>query len=153
MNNVLFGNDSFGYYETVAGGTGAGDGFNGADAVHQHMTNTRATDPEILEHRYPVLLNRYEIRKKSGGAGKWKGGDGIIREMKFTEPVSLSVLTQHRKIEPYGLSGGKNGKCGLQKVTRKNSSTKNLSWRDGADLEAGDTFILETPGGGGYGEK
>ncbi|MDZ7718266.1 MAG: hydantoinase B/oxoprolinase family protein [Balneolaceae bacterium] len=103
MNNVLFGNDSFGYYETVAGGTGAGNGFHGADAVHQHMTNTRATDPEILEHRYPVILNRYQIRKKSGGNGKWKGGNGIIREMKFTEPVTLSVLTQHRTVPPYGL--------------------------------------------------
>lgn len=151
MNNVLFGNDSFGYYETVAGGTGAGDGFNGSDAVHQHMTNTRATDPEILEHRYPVILNRYEIRKNSGGLGKWKGGDGIIREMKFTEPVSLSVLTQHRKIEPYGLNGGKNGNCGLQKVIRKDGLIEQLLWRDGADLEAGDAFVLETPGGGGFG--
>ncbi|NBB76733.1 MAG: hypothetical protein GVY02_05080 [Bacteroidetes bacterium] len=152
MNNVLFGNESFGYYETVAGGTGAGNGFHGADAVHQHMTNTRATDPEILEHRYPVLLKRYEIRNESGGAGKWNGGNGIIREMKFTEPVSLSVLTQHRKIEPYGLNGGKNGTCGLQKVIRKYSSMKKLSWRDGADLKSGDTFILETPGGGGFGK-
>ncbi len=152
MNNVLFGNDSFGYYETVAGGTGAGDGFHGADAVHQHMTNTRATDPEILEHRYPVILNRYEIRKDSGGDGKWKGGNGIIREMKFTEPVSLSVLTQHRTVPPYGLKNGKNAKVGKQKVLRNDGSNQQLSWRDGADLESGDTFILETPGGGGFGE-
>lgn len=155
MNNVLFGNKSFGYYETVAGGTGAGDGFHGADAVHQHMTNTRATDPEILEHRYPVILNRYEIREGSGGAGagQWNGGDGIIREMTFTEPVSLSVLTQHRTVPPYGLKSGKNGKTGKQKVLRKNGSIKKLSWRDGADLEAGDTFILKTPGGGGFGKS
>lgn len=153
MNNVLFGNDNFGYYETVAGGTGAGDGFHGADAVHQHMTNTRATDPEILEHRYPVILNRYKIRKESGGSGKWNGGDGIIREMTFTEPVSLSVLTQHRKIHPYGLNGGNNGKTGKQEVTRKDGSEQKLSWRDGADLKSGDTFILKTPGGGGFGES
>ncbi len=153
MNNVLFGNDTFGYYETVAGGTGAGDGFHGADAVHQHMTNTRATDPEILEHRYPVLLNRYEIRKESGGSGKWNGGDGIIREMTFTEPVSLSVLTQHRTVPPYGLNGGKNGQCGKQKVIRKDGSTQKLSWWDGTDLKAGDRFILKTPGGGGFGEN
>lgn len=153
MNNLLFGNDTFGYYETVAGGTGAGDGFDGADAVHQHMTNTRATDPEILEHRYPVILKRYEIRRESGGAGTWKGGDGIIREMIFTEPVSLSVLTQHRNIPPYGLKGGKSGKCGKQKVIRKNGSEEKLSWRDGADLNSGDSFILKTPGGGGFGKN
>lgn len=152
MNNVLFGNDSFGYYETVAGGTGAGDGFHGADAVHQHMTNTRATDPEILEHRYPVILNRYEIRKCSGGHGKWKGGNGIIREMTFTEPVRLSVLSQHRNVAPYGLKGGKNGKPGKQSVT-ENHTGRELSWRDGTDLNSGDTFTLETPGGGGYGSE
>jgi 5-oxoprolinase (ATP-hydrolysing) len=152
MNNVLFGNDSFGYYETVAGGTGAGNGFNGADAVHQHMTNTRATDPEILEHRYPVLLNRYKIRKGSGGAGQWKGGDGIIREMKFTEAVTLSVLTQHRTVAPYGLKSGKKGKKGSQIVNQKDGSKKELSWRDGAALIAGDSFVLKTPGGGGYGK-
>lgn len=151
MNNVLFGNDSFGYYETVAGGTGAGDGFHGADAVHQHMTNTRATDPEILEHRYPVILNRYEIRKESGGSGKWKGGNGIIREMEFTRPVSLSVLSQHRNVAPYGLNGGESGNPGKQSIIQ-NQSRRELSWRDGADLNPGDIFILETPGGGGCGE-
>lgn len=152
MNNVLFGNEHFGYYETVAGGTGAGDGFHGVDAVHQHMTNTRATDPEILEHRYPVILNRYEIRKNSGGAGQWNGGDGIIRELTFTEPVSLSVLTQHRMIPPYGMNGGREGKVGQQRMIRKDGSERKLSWWDGADLEPGDMFILETPGGGGSGK-
>jgi 5-oxoprolinase (ATP-hydrolysing) len=151
MNNVLFGNDNFGYYETVGGGTGAGNGFDGADAVHQHMTNTRATDPEILEHRYPVILKKYQICEGSGGAGKWKGGNGIIREMQFTQPVSLSVLSQHRKVAPYGLKGGESGKPGKQLLIQ-NQTQRELSWRDGADLNSGDIFILETPGGGGFGK-
>ena len=152
MNNVLFGNDSFGYYETVGGGTGAGDGFHGADAVHQHMTNTRATDPEVLEHRYPVRLDRYEIRKDSGGGGRHRGGEGICREMTFLEPVSLSVLSQHREVIPYGLNGGKDGKAGQQWIERKDGTIDKLSWRDGAELEKGDRFIMHTPGGGGFGE-
>lgn len=151
MNNVLFGNEKYGYYETVGGGTGAGNGFGGADAVHQHMTNTRATDPEILEYRYPLILNRYEIRKNSGGRGKWNGGNGITRQITFREPVHLSVLSQHRNVAPYGLNGGKNGKRGKQSVI-KNNENVDLAWRDGMDISPGDSFILETPGGGGYGE-
>ncbi len=149
MNNVLFGNESFGYYETVGGGSGAGKGFDGTDAVHHHMTNTRATDPEILEHRYPVRINRYAVRKNSGGTGKWKGGDGIIREMTFLEPVELTVLTQHRNVEPYGLNGGGAGKPGRQYIIKKNDEKKILDWRDSAKIEKGDRFVLETPGGGG----
>ena len=152
MNNVLFGNEHFGYYETVAGGTGAGNGFNGAHAVHQHMTNTRAADPEILEHRYPVRLDRYEIRKNSGGKGKWTGGDGMIRELTFKEVVTLSVLTQHRIVEPYGLKGGNPGKTGQQWIERINGKSEMLNWRDGAELNPGDKFILHTPGGGGFGK-
>ncbi|NBC25434.1 MAG: 5-oxoprolinase [Bacteroidetes bacterium] len=153
MNNVLFGNDHFGYYETVGGGTGAGDGFHGADAVHQHMTNTRATDPEVLEHRYPVRLDRYAIRIKSGGNGKWQGGNGTVRELTFLEPVSLSVLTQHRENQPFGLNGGEPAKPGLQWIERAGGSRQELNWRDGADLEIGDRFILQTPGGGGFGKN
>ncbi|MEX0945353.1 MAG: hydantoinase B/oxoprolinase family protein [Balneolaceae bacterium] len=152
MNNVLFGNKRFGYYETIAGGTGAGLGFNGADAVHQHMTNTLAADPEILEYRYPVRLDRYEIRMNSGGSGKWKGGDGLIREMTFLEPVTLSVLTQHRITPPYGMKGGSKGLCGKQWIETKNGSKKKLNWIDGVELNEGDRFIIETPGGGGFGE-
>jgi 5-oxoprolinase (ATP-hydrolysing) len=151
MNNVLFGNDSFGYYETVAGGTGAGQGFHGRDGVHQHMTNTRATDPEILEYRYPVRLDRFSIRKSSGGSGKWIGGNGLIREITFLEPVQLSVLTQHRVVPPYGLNGGKPGQKGNQKIIRANGTEVNLKWKDAIDLNPGDTLRLETPGGGGYG--
>jgi 5-oxoprolinase (ATP-hydrolysing) len=151
MNNVLFGNDRFGYYETVAGGTGAGDGFKGADGVHHHMTNTRATDPEILEHRYPVRLDRFAIRPDSGGRGRWACGNGLIREMTFLEPVQLSVLTQHRVVPPYGLNGGEPGQTGSQRVIRADGSETVLKWKDAVDLGPGDRFVLQTPGGGGFG--
>lgn len=152
MNNVIFGNESFGYYETIGGGTGAGPDFDGTDAVHHHMTNTAGTDPEIFEHRYPVILNRYEIRTNSGGNGSHSGGNGITRELTFTKPVSLSVLTQHRNQKPYGLKGGKPGKNGKQFIIRKNGERKVLDAIDGADLDAGDQFIIHTPGGGGFGD-
>ena len=151
MNNVLFGNDQFGYYETIGGGTGGGADFDGADAVHHHMSNTRGTDPEILEQRYPVILENYEIRKKSGGTGRRKGGDGITRSLRFTEPVSLSVLTQHRVEKPYGLDGGRPGKTGEQFVIRKSGRRDELQSIDGCELEAGDRFVIKTPGGGGFG--
>lgn len=153
MNNVLFGNSRFGYYETVGGGTGAGPDFDGADAVHHHMTNTRGTDPEILEHHYPVRLECYAVRKNSGGKGKHKGGDGIVRELKFLEPVNLTVLTQHRMEGPYGQNGGEAGKPGLQRVIRKSGKEETLKSTDGRELQAGDSFILETPGGGGFGKN
>ncbi|MDZ7771413.1 MAG: hydantoinase B/oxoprolinase family protein [Balneolaceae bacterium] len=152
MNNVLFGNEGFGYYETVGGGTGAGAAFDGADTVHHHMTNTAGTDPEILEHRYPVRLERYGVRKGSGGKGRRRGGDGIVRELSFLEPVSLSVLTQHRRQAPYGLQGGEPGACGEQRVIRVDGREEELGPVDGAELEAGDRFQLLTPGGGGYGK-
>ncbi|MEX0648361.1 MAG: hydantoinase B/oxoprolinase family protein [Balneolaceae bacterium] len=153
MNNVLFGNDRFGYYETVGGGTGAGRGFHGADGVHHHMTNTRGTDPEILEHRYPVRLNRYAIRKNSGGPGKWNGGNGIIRELQFLEPVRLTVLTQHRVEKPYGLNGGNPGKTGRQWVIRADGTHDKLNPTDGQEMNKGDRLILKTPGGGGFGDS
>lgn len=153
MNNVLFGNDSFGYYETIGGGTGAGPNFGGSDAVHHHMTNTAGTDPEILEQRYPVRLDRYAVRKNSGGSGKFEGGNGIQRIMTFLEPVRLSVLTQHRVEVPYGLEGGDPGKKGKQWITRTNGRDEELTSIDGAELETGDQFKILTPGGGGYGRK
>lgn len=152
MNNVLFGNDSFGYYETVGGGSGAGPDFDGTDGVHQHMTNTKGTDPEIFEQRYPVRLDRYSIRSHSAGDGSRRGGNGIIREMTFLEPVELSVLTQHRKQPPYGQQGGEPGKTGKQWVIRKSGKEVPLGPSDDCDLEAGDRFILHTPGGGGFGK-
>ena len=153
MNNTLFGNETFGYYETICGGTGAGDGFNGTDATHTHMTNTRITDPEIMELRYPVRLDMFAIRKKSGGAGIYKGGDGIIRKMTFLAPVELSILSQHRKVAPFGLKGGKNGKKGKQYLVLPDKSLKILRGIEGVSVKEGEQFVIETPGGGGYGES
>jgi 5-oxoprolinase (ATP-hydrolysing) len=153
MNNTLFGNKNFGYYETVCGGCGAGKGFNGASAVHHHMTNTRITDPEIMEHRYPVRLERFEIRKYSGGKGRFSGGNGVIRKLTFLEPMNLSVLAQRRKTGPFGLNGGENGKPGKQKLVRKNGDEIQLDSIQNIDVQAGDKFVIETPGGGGFGPK
>jgi len=150
MNNLIFGNDEFGFYETICGGTGAGDGFHGTSGVHQHMTNTRITDPEIIEFRYPVRLDRMEIRKGSGGDGKWKGGDGVIRELTFLEKINLSILSQHRKEKPFGMKGGNPGKTGKQYIIRKGGEKVELDGIDGSVLENGDKIIIETPGGGGW---
>ncbi|MDT8401286.1 MAG: hydantoinase B/oxoprolinase family protein [Bacteroidales bacterium] len=152
MNNTLFGNDNFAYYETVCGGCGAGKGFNGASAVHHHMTNTRITDPEILEHRYPVRLEEFSIRKGSGGKGKWKGGEGVKRVITFLEPVNLSVLTQRRNSGPYGLHGGSSGSPGFQQVIKRKGEAIRLSSVHNINLSAGDQLIMGTPGGGGYGK-
>jgi 5-oxoprolinase (ATP-hydrolysing) len=152
MNNFLFGNSTFSYYETIGGGTGATKGHHGANAVHQHMTNTRITDPEILEFRYPVRLENFGIRKNSGGSGLWKGGNGIERTITFLEPLEITVLTQHRKELPYGLRGGEPGKKGRQYITRKNGKIENLKGIDARHVKPGDTITILTPGGGGYGE-
>lgn len=151
MNNLLFGNAKFGYYETIGGGSGAGNGFHGSDAVHQHMTNTKITDPEIMEFRYPVRLERFAIRENSGGNGKWQGGNGILREIVFLEPVSMTVLSQHRKTAPYGLQGGSEGTVGKQWIVRKDGSIEDLGGIDGSEMLAGDRVVIATPGGGGYG--
>ncbi|MBC7892838.1 MAG: hydantoinase B/oxoprolinase family protein, partial [Sphingobacteriaceae bacterium] len=151
MNNVLFGNDSFGYYETLGGGGGAGKGYTGSTAVQQHMTNTRITDPEILERRYPVRLWQFEVRRGSGGAGAWSGGDGLRRELEFLAPVELSVLTQHRREGPFGAAGGKRGQPGRQWLERVNGTVEPLCGIAGASLNPGDRLVVETPGGGGWG--
>ncbi|HEV7672386.1 MAG TPA: hydantoinase B/oxoprolinase family protein [Thermoanaerobaculia bacterium] len=151
MNNTLFGNPSFGYYETVCGGAGACSGHHGASAVHTHMTNTRITDPEILEHRYPVRLHRFAIRRGSGGAGRFRGGDGAIREIEFLAPVSLSLLTQHRVEAPYGLFGGEPGERGRQTLIRTNGEREQLPPSAAREVGPGDRLLLETPGGGGFG--
>ena len=153
MNNTLFGDDTFGYYETVGGGTGAGPGWPGADAVHQHMTNTRITDPEVLEWRYPVRLREWSVREGSGGAGSFAGGKGMVRELEFTAPVTLTVLTQHRNAGPFGLAGGESGAPGQQQIIHPNGKVESLLATDRRDLQAGDRYRLETPGGGGYGQK
>jgi 5-oxoprolinase (ATP-hydrolysing) len=151
MNNVLFGDERIGYYETVCGGCGAGPGFDGASAVHSHMTNTRITDPEVLEHRYPVRVERFAVRRGSGGAGRWRGGDGAIREILFLAPLALSVLTQHRAAGPYGVDGGQAGMPGRQRVIRADGGEELLGSVDGREVGVGDRLVLETPGGGGWG--
>jgi len=152
MNNFLFGNAHFGYYETIGGGAGAGVGFDGRSGVHQHMTNTRITDPEELEFRYPVRLRRFALRSGSGGAGRWRGGDGIIREVEFLEPMQVTLLSQHRRIAPYGLHGGQPGMTGRQRLIRRDGAEIALSGMDSVDVQPGDRVVIETPGGGGAGE-
>lgn len=152
MNNLLFGNQRFGYYETIGGGSGAGAGFHGASGVQVHMTNTRITDPEVLEHRYPVRVARFSLRPGSGGRGRWRGGDGLVRELEFLEPVELSVLTQHRVVAPYGAGGGGPGKPGRQRLVRPSGKVIQLASSDSFDAQPGDRLIVETPGGGGWGE-
>lgn len=151
MNNVLFGNESFAYYETIGGGAGAGPGFQGADAVHSHMTNTAITDPEILEQRYPVRLEQFAIRKGSGGSGAHRGGHGVVRELKFLAPLVVSVVTQHRKQGPYGAGGGVAGLPGRQWIERASGARHDLGSVDGCEVAPGDRLIVETPGGGGWG--
>jgi len=151
MNNLIFGNQSFGFYETIGGGVGAGNGFSGASAVHQHMTNTKITDPEILEFRYPVVLEKMGIRKGSGGGGKWKGGDGIVRQLRFEEDVILTVLSQHRIEKPFGMDGGLAGEPGRQIVIRNSGEEIQLRGIETIELKKGDRIRIETPGGGGYG--
>jgi len=153
MNNVVFGTDRYYYYETVCGGAGATSEYDGASAVHTHMTNTRATDPEILERRYPVRLERFEVRAGSGGDGDRRGGDGAVREMTFLEPMSLSVLGQHRRERPYGLGGGEPGAPASQAIVRSGGEVIELGSADTYEVEPGDRLILETPGGGGWGQS
>lgn len=151
MNNTLWGNDRFGYYETVCGGAGATPNAPGASAVHTHMTNTRITDTEVIETRYPVRIERFAIRRGSGGAGQHPGGDGVIRETTFLAPMTLSVLTQHRTEGPYGIVGGEKGQPGRQRIFRQGDEVVGLGSVDGCDVETGDRLVLETPGGGGFG--
>jgi len=153
MNNLLFGNEKMGYYETIGGGTGAGEGFHGASGVHQHMTNTRITDPEILELRYPIQLDVFQLRKGSGGEGKWRGGDGVVRSMTFLVPLAVTILSQHRIQVPYGIKGGEPGKPGKQYIIRSTGEHIDLSSIEGIEVFPGDQLTIETPGGGGYGLK
>ena len=153
MNNLVFGSEAFSYYETICGGCGAGDGFNGADAVHHHMTNTRITDPEILELRFPVRLKAFRVRKDSGGQGRYRGGCGVIRELEFLEPVTVSLSSQHRVEVPFGMDGGGPGKPGKQYRIRKDGSTEELPGAGTFTFESGERIVIETPGGGGWGNK
>ncbi len=150
-NNFLFGNDEHQYYETICGGSGAGPGFDGTDAVHTHMTNTRLTDPEVLEWRFPVMLESFAVRHGSGGAGKNKGGNGAVRRIRFLETMTATLLTSHRETDPYGLEGGGPGARGRNAVERANGSVDELKGADGTEMMPGDVMIIETPGGGGFG--
>jgi 5-oxoprolinase (ATP-hydrolysing) len=151
MNNVTFGNDRHQYYETVAGGSGAGNGFAGTDVVQTHMTNSRLTDPEVLEWRYPVRVDCFRVREGSGGAGRWPGGNGGRRQLRFLEPMTVTTLSSHRRVRPYGMAGGGPGAPGRHWVEHADGSVTRLAACDCVAVSAGDVFVIETPGGGGYG--
>ncbi|PPR79300.1 MAG: Acetophenone carboxylase gamma subunit [Alphaproteobacteria bacterium MarineAlpha2_Bin1] len=154
MNNLTFGNKTYQYYETIAGGTGAGKGFNGTRTVQAHMTNTKITDPEILENRFPVILEYHKIRYGSGGKGKWCGGDGAIRKIKFNEKMTVSLLSSHREIAPFGLNGGKSGQKGMNWVEKENGKKiRNKSGNWVTVVEPGDSIVIQTPTGGGFGKE
>ncbi len=151
MNNFTFGNDRYQYYETISGGTGAGEGFDGTDTVQAHMTNSRLTDPEVLEWRYPVRIDGHEIRRGSGGKGRWHGGDGATRRVRFLEPMTAAILAGHRRIPPYGMAGGEPGEVGANWVERADGSRTDLSFADETTMGVDDVFVIESPGGGGFG--
>jgi len=158
MNNLTFGDENFGYYETIAGGAGAGPDWNGRSGVHTHMTNTRITDPEVLERRYPVILRQFSLRNDSGGKGLFHGGEGVVREIEFLRPLTLSILSERRVISPYGLNGGRNGRVGENLLIRKREKgnehqiTQNLGGKNSVKVFAGDRIRILTPGGGGFGK-
>ncbi len=152
MNNFVYGNDTYQNYETICGGTGAGDGFHGANAIHSHMTNTRMTDPEVLETRFPVRVDEFSIRQGSGGLGQFNGGNGILRRLTFNEAMTVTTLSSHRSVPPQGAQGGQTGATGENFVQRVTGEIEHLKGDDQVELVPGDTFVMKTPGGGGYGE-
>ena len=151
MNNFTFGNAAHQYYETIAGGAGAGPDFDGASAVQTHMTNSRLTDPEILETRFPVVLERFAIRRGSGGEGAHRGGDGVVRKIRFLEQMHAAILSNRRRVPPRGIDGGGDAAAGVNRVERADGSEEALTATDSAEMSPGDAFVIETPGGGGYG--
>jgi 5-oxoprolinase (ATP-hydrolysing) len=151
MNNLTFGDESRQYYETIAGGSGAGPGFDGASAVQTHMTNSRITDAEVLEARFPVLLEEFSIRRGSGGAGRHRGGDGVLRRIRFREAMHAAILSNRRRVAPHGLDGGGAGQPGRNRVLRADGTVEELASTVGIEMRAGDAFVVETPGGGGFG--
>ena len=153
MNNFTFGNDRYQYYETIAGGSGAGDGFDGASGVQTHMTNSRLTDPEVLEARFPVLLREFSVRAGSGGAGAYRGGDGLVRCVEFREAMTAAILSNHRRIAPFGLQGGAAAMTGENRVLRRDGSSETLAATAEVPVEAGDRIAIATPGGGGFGQR
>jgi 5-oxoprolinase (ATP-hydrolysing) len=152
MNNLTFGNQWHQYYETICGGSGAGNGFDGTDAVQTHMTNSRLTDPEVLEWRFPVLVESFRIRRGSGGGGRWRGGDGVSRRLRFLEPMTAAILANRRRVAPFGLSGGMDGAVGRTWLLRVDGTVQELAPQDRVAVIPGDALVVETPGGGGYGD-
>ncbi len=153
MNNLTFGDGQHQYYETIAGGSGAGDGFDGGDAIQSHMTNSRLTDPEVLEWRHPVRVERFAIRHGSGGDGRWRGGHGVLRELRFLAPMTVSLLSGRRRIAPPGLAGGGDGLCGVNRLCHADGRDVVLPGVAQVEVTPGDRLLIETPGGGGFGEK
>ena len=153
MNNFTFGNDKYQYYETICGGSGAGRNFNGTDAVQTQMTNSRLTDPEILELRFPVILEEFSIRQHSGGTGIYHGGNGTVRKIRFCEPMTAGILSNRRRVAPFGLVGGTPGKKGKNYIKKSDNTIQKLNSKATVQMQPGDIFIIETPGGGGYGTK
>jgi 5-oxoprolinase (ATP-hydrolysing) len=153
MNNFTFGNARYQYYETIAGGSGAGNGFAGTSVVQTHMTNSRLTDPEVLEYRFPVHLESFEIRRGSGGAGRWMGGDGAERRVRFLEPMTASILSNGRTHGAFGMAGGEAGAVGENHVERADGCIERLRHIAQVEMRAGDAFVVRTPGGGGFGSK
>ncbi|MEH2456574.1 hydantoinase B/oxoprolinase family protein [Nostoc sp.] len=153
MNNFTFGNEQYQYYETICGGSGAGIDFDGTDGVHSHMTNSRLTDPEVLETRYPVLLESFSLRPDSGGKGKYSGGNGVVRRIRFLEPMTANILSGHRVVPSFGLNGGEAGIVGRNCIQRQNGIEENLDSTATVEMKSGDVFVIETPGGGGFGKK
>jgi 5-oxoprolinase (ATP-hydrolysing) len=151
MNNFTFGNERYQYYETIAGGSGAGPDFDGASAVQTHMTNSRLTDPEVLEWRFPVRLESFAIRRGSGGTGRHRGGDGVERRVRFLEPMTAVMLANHRRIAPFGVAGGQSGAVGRNWVERSDGTHEEFGATCKVEMHAGDVFVIQTPGGGGYG--
>jgi 5-oxoprolinase (ATP-hydrolysing) len=151
MNNLNFGNARYQYYETICSGSPAGPGFNGTDAVHTHMTNTRLTDPEVLEFRYPVVLEDFHIRSGSGGRGQWHAGDGIRRTIRFLEKMECTVLSGHRRVRPFGLAGGEPGQAGENWARRKEGRMERLQGCDATVIDESEAIIIQAPTAGGYG--
>ncbi len=151
MNNLTFGNDAYQYYETICGGAGAGPAWDGCSAVHTHMTNSRLTDPEVLESRYPVRVEEFRLRRGSGGDGAHRGGDGVVRRLRFLQPLMAAIISSSRRVPPYGLAGGGPGAPGRNSVLRAGGAVERLPGVVAVAMQEDDELIVETPGGGGYG--
>jgi 5-oxoprolinase (ATP-hydrolysing) len=151
MNNFTFGDETRQYYETICGGSGAGPDFDGADAVQTHMTNSRLTDPEVLELRFPVLIEGFSLRVGSGGQGVHRGGDGVVRRVRFLKPMTAAILSNRRRVAPFGLNGGASGLVGTSRIERRDGAVERLDSTATSQMQRGDVFVVETPGGGGFG--